>query len=100
MKPENLIPRLITEFKYPEQAAALVADKLAACNPKILDSFSKWWQDGELDQTLNVEGYTLSRLIQDHSQKPIAAYLTLDWLIRDKDAALEVINRGHDSIHS
>ena len=32
---------------------------------------------------LSIAGYTLQRLIDEHGMLPVAAFLTLDWLLRD-----------------
>lgn len=97
IKIEELVSRLIFEFGYPEEGAKLVAEKLAACQPEIKEAFLKWWDEGQLG-TIEVEGYTLQKLMEKHSLKPIAAFLTLDWLAREPEKARAALARGHDRI--
>ncbi len=93
----DLLPRLKTEFGYPESGAEIIAGKLAACTPQVKEAFAHWWQTGERPD-LQIEGYTTRRLIEQHSMKPIAALLTLDWLSREPAAALASLARGHDRV--
>lgn len=93
----DLLPRLMAEFNYPPKGAQIVADKLVACTSLIKEIFSHWWQTGELSN-IQVEGYTIQQLIEQHSMKPIAAILTLDWLARDPVAAQASLKRKHDYV--
>ena len=61
-------------------------------------AFLQWWQTGVLDRTLEIAGYTLTRLIHGHAMSPIAAFLTLDWLDREPENAKASLGRGHDQI--
>ena len=92
-----LLPRLNGEFGYPEGGARLVAEKLLACAPQIKRAFSLWWETGNLTD-LQIEGYSVKRLIDEHSMNPIAAFLTLDWLSREPEKARASLARGHDRI--
>ena len=94
---EFLVPRLIAEFGYPAEGARIVAEKIAACGPQVRAAFAMWWQTGELTD-LEIEGYTVERLMAEHNMKPIAAFLTLDWLGREPEKARASLRRGHDRI--
>lgn len=54
------------------------------------ESFARWWETGELP-TVEVEGYTAGRLAKERSLNPMAALLTLDWLLREPEAARAAI---------
>ena len=97
-KAKDLIPRLRKEFDYPPTGAQMVAADLRACGPAIRAAFWQWWNAGALDADLEVEGYTLKRLAEEHGMTPIAAFLTLDWLVKEPEAALASLARGHDRI--
>lgn len=94
----DLTSRLISEFGYPKTGAQRVAGKLVVCNPTVKAAFWHWWQTGTLDAALEVEGYTLAQLMNEHGMKPIAAFLTLDWLAREPEAARASLARGHDRV--
>lgn len=93
----ELIHRLTTEFGYPPKGAQIVAEKLANCTPQIQATFTKFWETGEIS-VMEVEGYTVSRLMAEHGMKPIAAFLTLDWLIREPEKAKASLKKGHDVV--
>ncbi len=97
MDAQSFIPRLISEFGYPEAGAQLVADRLAGCSPQIQTAFLEWWKTGRLLE-LEIEGYTVQRLTTQHHMKPIAAFLTLDWLGREPQKALASLAKGHDEV--
>jgi len=94
---QDLIKRLQTDFGFPPTGAQLVTDKLVASQPVIKAAFLKWWQTGEFTP-LEIEGYTWESLMEKHSMKPIAALLTLDWLLREPEKAGASLRKGHDFV--
>ena len=97
LESEELVPRLVSEFAYPEEGALVVAEKLAACQPSVKEAFSLWWTEGRLS-CQEIEGFTLETLMTEHGLKPIGAFLTLDWLAREPEKARAAIERGHDRV--
>ncbi|MBN2004294.1 MAG: hypothetical protein JXA21_13145 [Anaerolineae bacterium] len=92
-----LISKLTQEFGYPPKNAPLVAQKLAQFSPQIASAFEQWWKSGVLPE-LSVEGYSLAHLVNERSYNPIAAFLTLDWLVKEPDKAKVVLQKGHDRV--
>jgi len=45
-----------------------------------------------------VEGYTVGSLMLRHNMNKVAAVLTLDYLRRDPEKALESLRKGHDFV--
>jgi hypothetical protein len=97
MNENELIPRLISEYKYPPKGAQIVAEKLVNSSQQVNQAFNVFWETGEVPE-LEVEGYTISRLVKEHRMTPIAALLTLDWLIRDPEHAKKSLKKGHDIV--
>jgi len=97
MEIEKIKSRLIQEFGYSEKGAELVTRQLLQLDPKLADAFARWWQDGNTTD-IEIEGFTMQRLINEHDMNPIAAFLTLDWLIREPNKALISLAKGHDSV--
>jgi hypothetical protein len=97
MNVNELIPRLTSEFGYPLKGAQIIAEKLVNCTPQIQVAFTKFWEKGEFPN-MEVEGYTFASLVSEHGMKPIAALLTLDWLIREPEKAKESLKKGHDVV--
>lgn len=95
---EEIIARLVAEFDYTEKDAEGVVQNLLACTPVIQEAFEKWWRGDGLDLPLEVKGYTLKRLIEEYGFEPIAAFLDMDWLIREPEEACKALARGYDSI--
>jgi hypothetical protein len=89
--------RLTEKLDYPPPGAQLVADKIERLHSDLREPFELWWNTGEVP-TVEVEGYTVARLMTDHGLKPLAALLTLDWLLREPETAQATIARGHDRI--
>lgn len=93
----ELIPRLISEFGYPPNGAQMIAEKLINCTPQIQVAFTIFWEKGEFPN-MEVEDYTFVGLVSEHGMKPIAALLTLDWLIREPEKAKESLKKGNDFV--
>lgn len=94
---DEMLPRLIDEFGYPKKGAQIVVQKLMQCTPEVKEAFLAWWHSGETG-ALEVEGFTVKRLMKHHGMNPVAAFLTLDWLKREPDAALSSLVKGHDYV--
>jgi hypothetical protein len=94
---DNFIERLEKEFGYPKRGAEFVADKILALNPSLKSAFEDWWYTGELPDD-EIEGYTVDKLMKEHSMNPVAAILTLDWLLREPERAKASLDRGHDIV--
>ena len=92
-----LVSRLVHGFGYSPQGAGLVATKLASCAPVVQQAFEQWWTTGRLPD-LMVEEYDVARLAKEHNMRPVAALLTLDWLLREPAKARASLGRGHDWI--
>lgn len=94
---KELFTRLIQDLGYPPAGAQLLVNKLEACSPAVKEALALWWNTGQVSD-LEVEGYTMARLMSEHSMKPIAALLTLDWLSREPEKAKISLRKGHDSV--
>ena len=94
---KELVDGLITRFGYPKSGANLISSKLVHLQQPIKSAFKDWWLLGEKPNA-EIEGYTFESLMESHGMNPIAAFLTLDWLIREPQRAKESLNRGHDFI--
>ena len=95
---DEIIPRLIADFGYTEKNVERVAHNLQNCTPVVQEAFKKWWRGEGLDTHLEVKGYTLKRLTEEYGFGPIAAFLDMDWLIREPEKASQVLSEGYDVI--
>lgn len=98
MNRNDVIARLIDEYNYPTKGAQLVATKLEALTIEVRPYFERWWAGGPIPN-LQIERYTVRRLMEEHGMNPIAGFLTLDWLVREPEMALASLKKGHDKIN-
>ena len=62
----------------PDHARA-VAIRLLSSTPRIRGAFQKWWLTGRIED-VEVEGYSLRRLVEEKGMSPFGALLTLSLL--------------------
>lgn len=65
----------------PEHARA-VAIRLLSSTPRVRGAFQRWWLTGRVDD-IEVEGYSLRRLVDEKGMSPFGALLTLSLLESD-----------------
>lgn len=84
---------LLCSQDYPEFMLEQTADKIERLTPEIARHFETW---AETDENPNLEicGYSFSRLTSEFKMKPVAAFLALDWLVREPKKASAALNRG------
>ncbi len=94
---ENIKTRLMQEYGYPAKGADLIVQQLTQLDHRLRDPFTRWWETGA-EPAIEVEGYTLERLIIEQGMNPVASFLTLDWLLRDPGKAKASLRKGHDQV--
>jgi hypothetical protein len=95
---ERLLERLTNDLGYPSAGAPLLARKLQQASPLIQEAWRAWSETGSLP-ALSVGGNVVERLAREHGMKPVAALLTLDWLLREPGRARASLEKGHDRLH-
>lgn len=78
---------------YPEFMISGVIEKLNNLSPDIKQLFDKWLATG-VEPEDEVNGYTYQELVHKRKFQPVNAFLTLDWLIKDKEAAIAALEGG------
>jgi hypothetical protein len=81
----------------PADASGMVGE-LLAMQPPIREAFIHWWQTENLPDSPEYEGYTPTSLAADYNLRPVAAFLTLDWLATEPDVARKALSEGYDEI--
>jgi hypothetical protein len=89
----NKIIELLKEQGYPAFMLDKTADKVENLSPILQEAFDCWVKCG-IEPSFSIKGYSYSSLIETFGMKPIGAFLTLDWLIKEPEKALENLNRG------
>lgn len=90
---KDKIIMLLCSQDYPEYMLEQTANKIERLSPPIASLFEVWADDGTEPQ-INICGYTYSNLIKGFGMKPIAAFLALDWLLREPEEASAALKRG------
>ena len=88
--------------KYPDQyteelITSTIMPKLETASPIILRSLKKFLTDGVIDEIVLL-GYSVEKLVNEHGMNELAAFLTLAWIIREPQEAIESLRKGHDTI--
>lgn len=94
---EELITRLVGELEFSQNSAWSTADELLNLHNTLQAEFLQWWHTGKLPEVV-VEGYTVASLMTEYQMQPIAAILTLDWLIREPEDAKASLAYGYDEV--
>lgn len=98
-KLDDIYRYLTTEAGYAPAEAEIAAEDLAACGPDIQAAFELWRQTGRL-APLQVAEFTLANLVSDYRFHPVAALLTMDWLLSEPDAAVAALRHGYDLVET
>lgn len=83
---------------YEDDKAEEILHSLSNIDNSLIPALVEWVEKDTIAD-ITIEGYSLKSLV-DNNMKPPAAFLTLDWLIREPDSARAAIESGYDSIKS
>lgn len=79
---------------YDEKSAQLVAVELMDLSQPLDAYLVKWMQDESDMQDYSLYGYSIKELMEERNMAYPAALLTIDWLIKEPDAAIASLKRG------
>lgn len=79
---------------YDEKSAQLVAVELMDLSQPLDAYLVKWMQDESDMQDYNLHGYSIKQLMEERNMAYPAALLTMDWVIKEPDAAVASLKRG------
>ena len=97
MDRQALTADLIEDFGYSTPAAQVAAGRLLGSGPEVRRAFQSLRMTGA-PPTLCIAGYTVERLAREHGMYPVAALLTLDWLMQEPEKATASLRKGHDHV--
>ena len=78
---------------YPDYMLEQTVDKVEHMDEKIKAAFEEWVETG-IAPTFEIEDWTYGKLIQRCKMRPVAAFLALDWLIKEPENASKALKRG------
>lgn len=89
----NTIENILIQRGYNQEDAASVAADLANVSDCLKAVLDKWLLDGS-ESDYEAEGYTILGLKEQFEMTYPAALLSIDWIIKEPDEAVECIKRG------
>jgi len=95
------LTELLLGLGYDSADADGMVAELLAMQPSIRAAFIQWWgrgQSGQLPASPSYEGYTPATLAAQYNLRPVAAFLTLDWLATEPEVARKALSEGYDEI--
>lgn len=87
------IIRILKEEDYPDFLLDKTADKIDAFSSVIAIEFKEWIVSRN-NPVLEIEGISYSDLVAKWGMKPIGAFITLDWLLREPALAKDALRKG------
>ena len=87
------IIKILKEEGYPDFILEKTADKIEAFSPETATKFYEFCIQGTTPE-IEVEGYNYKSLVEEYGMKPVGAFITLDWLIREPEKAKEALQKG------
>jgi hypothetical protein len=97
---------LLIGLGYSAADANGMLPELLAMQAPIREAFMHWWQQSPANQTTNLpvqpvyEGFNTASLANQYHLRPVAAFLTLDWLATEPEIARKALSEGYDEILS
>lgn len=88
------ILEILMQRGYTQRNASLVAEEMVNIAPQLQQYLEAWLMDKSYNENYEVGKYSLKRLQEERRMNYPAALLTMDWLIKEPEAALRSLNRG------
>lgn len=88
------ILEILMQRGYTQRNASLVAEEMVNIAPQLQQYLEAWLMDKSYNENYEVGEYSLKRLQEERRMNYPAALLTMDWLIKEPEAALRSLNRG------
>ncbi|OGZ60922.1 MAG: hypothetical protein A2919_00135 [Candidatus Spechtbacteria bacterium RIFCSPLOWO2_01_FULL_43_12] len=82
---------------YPNEKIDILTSSLEKMSPVVKKALESFLSSGN-NLELNLLGYSVEKLTKEHGMNEIAAYLTLDWIVREPEKAIESLKKGHDFV--
>jgi len=94
MTKQEIIDLLLKE-EYPEFMLDDMVEEIENMPDNIQCAFEEWVKSNQLP-SIEIEGYSLRKLIEEFQMKTIGAFTTLSWLQTNPVEAKEALASGYD----
>ena len=88
------IKTTLSERGYTEKQISVLEEKLSKMDGSLKQGLDHWLEDSNVETDYTISGVTLSEIKKKFKMTYPAALLTMDWVIRDSEKAIESINKG------
>lgn len=78
---------------YNAYSAQLVTEDLSKLSDPLNDYLLSWLNDESYNEDFETNGYSISQLQTERRMSYPAALLTMDWLMKEPEKAIESLNR-------
>lgn len=89
---KDFVAKKLTSQGYNSKAASMVAMEIVKVDNRLNPLVEKWLKGEEDD--FKSHGYSIFGLMKSRSMTYPAALLTIDWLIKEPEAAKKSLERG------
>lgn len=90
---KQMIENILKEEQYPDYMLEKTIEKVERFAPTVMEVFEEW-SKSKKEPAISIEGFSFHQLIVEYRMKPIGAFITLDWLLRDPQKAVAALKRG------
>ena len=88
---------LLRKEEYPEYMQDAMIEEIDGMPDNIKNAFEEWAKTNRLP-LIEVEGYSLQKLIDEFQMKTIGAFTTLSWLMESPEEAKKALIEGYDDL--
>lgn len=85
---------LRSRLEYTDREAELVSADLMKLDCLLLPLLERWESDGIESDHQEYYGYSMDRLRREFHMNFIAALLTLDWIVKEPEKAIPILESG------
>ena len=89
---KNFIEKKLTSQGYNNKAASMVATEIVKVDCQLIPLVERWKNGDEEDYESH--GYSIFGLMKSRNMTYPAALLTIDWLIKEPEAAMKSLEKG------
>ena len=91
---KEYIYNVLLDRGYDEKSAQLVVTELMALKEPLDIYLEKWIQNASDISNYDAHGYSIKQLMEERNMTYPAALLTMEWLIKEPDAAIMSLKHG------
>lgn len=90
---QEVIKMILIDRGYSEKNAILVSKELQNLAEPLMPLLERWLADVNDEGEYEIASYSIYQLQKERRMKYPAALLTIDWLIKEPDVALESLRK-------